>query len=105
MVLDLPEPDTTQLPGSPLELVVCEIRFESKSDVNAPATALEFHEEIGGSDGLFNRLEPVQQQTLTMVMGAQAPNIDSQGVTGWRFLSEAGDWTVSLMPDHVALET
>jgi uncharacterized protein (TIGR04255 family) len=104
VVLDLPDPDVTQLPGSPLELVVCEIRFETKVSVSESKTALDLHESLGGPEGLFQRVDPVQQQTLTMMVGAP-PNLESRGLSGWRFSAETGGWTLSVMPEHVALET
>ncbi len=104
MALDLPEPDPTRLPGSPLELVVCEIRFEANLSVGTTETALSFHEAIGGTEGRYAKVEPLSGQTLNVTVGA-APTVESKGLSGWRFLSDDGAWTVSLMPEHVSLET
>jgi len=100
MPLPLPEPDTTQLVRSPLELVVCQVRFDSP----APRTsveALQFHEILGGEAGRYPRLEPVQALNLSVGLGAP----ETLASTGWRFSEREPGWAVSLMSDHVSLET
>jgi uncharacterized protein (TIGR04255 family) len=105
--LPLPPPDRTRLARSPLELVVCQLRFETQPEVSEAEIALAVHEALGGSDGRYPRLEPVAAQTVNFMMGAPGapPAVSQQGVSGWRYQSADGAWTVSLMPDNVSLET
>ena len=107
MPLQLPDPDRTQLPRSPLDLVVCQVRFEPQPHVSQASLALAFHETLGGGEGRYPRLESVQAQALNVTLGPGAPPAatQSQAASGWRYQSADGRWIVSLMPDHVALET
>lgn len=106
MALNLPDPDTLQLPKSPLELVVCQIRFEKRLRAAEAGTALAFHSDLGGSDGAYPRLEEITGQELVVTGGPGVqPTAQATEVGGWRMTSEDGAWIVTLMPDHVALET
>lgn len=106
MPLDLPEPDDSRLSGSPLELVVCQIRFESRPVVSDGATALAFHQALGGESGQYPVVEQVEGQAVNVTVGpGQVPKAETTALNGWRMRSEDGAWIVSLMPDHVALET
>ena len=108
MPLPLPPPDRARLARSPLELVVCQLRFETQPEVAEAQIALAVHDALGGSDGRYPRLEPVAGQTINFTMGPPGapPAVSQQGMSGgWRYQSADGAWTVSLMPDHVALET
>jgi hypothetical protein len=101
MPLDLPQPDPTQLARSPLELVVCQIRFENPSVPRDAGVALEFHGALGGSTGPY----PVIEQVNTLSVSIAPVAIPAQQMAGWRFSEPDGSWVVSMMPDHVALET
>ncbi|MDP8942916.1 MAG: TIGR04255 family protein [Actinomycetota bacterium] len=107
MPLQLPEPDRTPLPRSPLDLVVCQLRFETRPQVSEGQLALSIHEALGGGDGRYPRLEQVQAQAVGVTLGPGTPPAmnQMQGQSGWRCQSAEGLWVVSLMPDHVALET
>jgi uncharacterized protein (TIGR04255 family) len=106
MNLRLPDPNTDRLPHSPLELVVCQIRFDEREQVGDPAVALAIHEELGGATGPYVQLERVEGQQLIVSGGLGVePQTQQRASTGWRLSSESGDWVVSLMPDHIALET
>lgn len=100
MPLDLPAPDPAQLARSPLELVVCQIRFDSPAIPRDGSVALALHDALGADAGPYPRME----QLNTMTIGIPLPQ--PAGLTpGWRFASADGTWTVSVMPDNVALET
>jgi uncharacterized protein (TIGR04255 family) len=102
----LPEPDQTRLPRSPLDLVVCQLRFETQPGVGEPAIALAIQAALGDEER-YPRLDQVQAQALNVVVGPGVPAAMAQtpGGTGWRLQSADGQWIVSVMPDHVALET
>ena len=113
MAITLPEPNRTRLGKSPLELVVCQVRYEPNLRAADTQRALEFHEALGGRDGDFPDLQPVTQgMQLSFAMGAgtagpTSPQVveSSRSVEGWRFASRDEKWIVSLMPDFVALQT
>lgn len=106
MDLRLPEPDTTRLPRSPLELVVCQIRFDRRQGIGDSAVALAIHQELGGAEGPYAQLEQIEGQQVIVSAGIGVESqTQSRASTGWRLSSESGDWVVSLMPDHVSLET
>jgi uncharacterized protein (TIGR04255 family) len=102
----LPEPDTALLPQSPLELVVCQIRYEPRSEVSNPRVALAFHAALGGTVGEYPRMDTVGGQAINVEVGPGGPAVTrNDGLTGWRYQSTDGAWIVSLMPDHLALES
>jgi len=106
MTLSLPEPDTSRLPRSPLELVVCQIRFENRLVVSESATAIAFHEALGGPEGQYPEVEEATSASGNVVIGPGGPTVsETAKLSGWRFRSGDGEWVVTLMPDHVALET
>lgn len=104
--LTLPEPDTSRLTRSPLELVVCQVRHERKLGVAEGATALAVHEALGGGAGRYPNLDEVTGAELNVIVGpGSQPNVSETKSSGWRFASSDGTWVVTLMPDHFALET
>jgi uncharacterized protein (TIGR04255 family) len=103
--LDLPEPDTTRLARSPLELAVCQVRHERRLVVGEGATALAVHNALGGASGAYPSLDEVTGAEINVVMGLGAPNVRETKTSGWRFASADGSWVVTLMPDNFSLET
>ncbi len=101
MSLDLPEPDRRPLSRSPLQLVVCQVRYEPVPRASEARVALAVHELLGGREGPFAKMEPLQSLNITMgpqVMPTATPN-------GWRLTSTSGDWTAQLLGDQSSLET
>ena len=106
MPLDLPQPDTSRLNDSPLELVVCQIRFENTPAAQEASTALAFHEALGGGAGPYPKLEQFTNQAVNVTVGPGAnPATQTTTLTGWRFGAADGSWVISLMPDYVSIET
>jgi len=82
------------------------VRFEETVAVSDPKVALAVHELLGGRVGRYPKLEAVKGARLDIQI-----NLGGGGVlpteapfSGWKMTSDDG-WTVTLMPDHVALET
>ena len=100
--LQLPAPDTRRLKGSPLELVVCQIRHERNVAVGDAKRALQVR------DGLGDKY-PVDEEatglSVNLVGGPTGVATSSDQQQGWNFKSSDGTWTVALMPDFFALET
>ncbi len=103
--LDLPEPDTSRLARSPLELVVCQIRHERRLVVGEGATALAVHDALGGASGPYPSIDEVAGAEVNVFVGMGAPNVRETKTSGWRLASGDGAWVVTLMPDNFSLET
>src|SRR3990172_10712758 len=107
MPLNLPEPDVARLAKSPLQLVVFQVRFEDVPSVADPRIALAVHKNLGDRTGRFPLLEPLRgsQVEVKVGIGGSPISAEQSPLSGWRFLSQGRDWTVSLLPGSVALET
>lgn len=106
MTLDLPEPNETRLSKSPLELVVCQIRFENHPQISDGSIASKIHDSLGGSEGPYQRLSPIENQSVEIAVGPDAsPRLQSQDVRVWQMAAADDSWIVSLAPDHISLET
>lgn len=103
MPLALPAPDPAALPRTPLDLVVCQVRFETKPENSTPQAGLALHEALGGAQGEYDRLIEVTGQAMNVDVSSGRVN-RSEGSSGWQYQSRDGAWTVSLFPDHIALE-
>lgn len=97
----------SRLSGSPLELVICQIRFEARPEVSGAEFGFQFHEALGGEGGRYPRLDPIQHQNLELNVTEDAePQVKTTTrQTGWTMKSADGDWGVTVVPDHVAIET
>lgn len=101
MPLDLPEPDRRPLARSPLQLVVWQVRYEPVPRASEARVALAVHESLGGREGPFAKMEPLQNLNITL-----GPQPFSQATAnGWRLTSSSGDWTAQLLGDQASLET
>jgi len=106
MNLDLPAPDPRRLERSPLELVVCQIRFDNKAAAEEPAVALSFHAQLGGEDGRYPNMEPIAGHEYSITMGPNAaPATETKTLAGWRLSSAEDGWVISLTAEYVAIET
>jgi uncharacterized protein (TIGR04255 family) len=107
MPLALPDADPTRLEKSPLEVVVCQIRYENAPQAAEGVTALAVHETLGGAEGPYPNIDQAETRTVNFVIATgQVPAAEqAAGPPSWRFASKDGGWTVSLTPDFIALET
>lgn len=108
MAIDLPGVDDRTLAHPPLAVVVCQIRYEQNLGVGDGDTGLSIHEDLGGREGDYPTIEPQQIMSAQIEMGPAG--LASLGAAafprrGWRMRSSDKKWIVSLMPDHVTLET
>jgi uncharacterized protein (TIGR04255 family) len=108
MPLTLPELDETALKRPPLVVVICQVRYEQNLVVSDGDTGIKIHEQLGGRDGPYRWIEPLQTMAAQIEIGPYgfgqgvAPGIQSNG---WRFKSEEGAWTVTVLPDSTSIET
>src|SRR3954463_6337731 len=102
MALRLPEPDERRLSKSPLELVVFQVQYDTRLAVADGQVALALQEALER----YPRVEPVSGVSVTVPFGPAGvgPSAE-QTQTGWRLISEDGNWIVSVMPDQAGLET
>lgn len=106
MALALAEPDKTRLARSPLQLVVCQLRFEDIPSVADPRIGLAIHEFLGGRTGPYPIFEQLKGEQLEVQIGVGGPIATQQStLSGWRLFSEDRRWIVSLLPGSIALET
>lgn len=105
-MLDLPEPDPRQLAKAPLEVVVCQLQYDNNLTVADTRTARALHDALGGRGGPYPRVEQIQTQSVSFTFGGGEPaSAQSPLIPGWRFTSDDGAWIVSVLPDHLSLET
>lgn len=106
MPVDLPAPDRTILENAPLQLVVCQVRFDEGEALNDRKTARRFFDKLGGVDGPFPKLSQIQTQRVTIdaqALAGETPKTEQE--RGWRFSNPEGDRHVTLLPGSLALET
>jgi len=105
MPFNLPAPDETPLPRSPLALVVCQLRFPQSMQAMEPRVMLAVHQDLGGEQGSY----PIREQSTSHTINIPVLGVPAQPVVteqpSWRFSSVSRDWTVSLATGHVSLET
>ncbi|MEU3348749.1 TIGR04255 family protein [Streptomyces sp. NPDC006700] len=97
------EPEDRRLSRPPVALVVCQVRHETEYAASDAARALKVRAALDWSTELSESL--VQGFNLSVgqftgVSASQAPS-----VRGWQLKTPDGTWTVSLQPDHFAIET
>lgn len=103
MTIKLPAANDALLPRAPLELVICQVRVSAMPNVNDPGLALRIHQATGGESGPFPRMEPVRMGQLPL-MPSLPGNLLQPGL-GWQLKTEKNDWIVSIMNDHLAIQT
>jgi uncharacterized protein (TIGR04255 family) len=104
VTLPLPDPDHRQLEQSPLDVVVCQLQYEHNLAVADAKTARAIHDALGGRHGGFPRVEQVQTQTVSVGIGP-APAVSTSPTAGWRFSNEDRTLVVTVVPEHVSVET
>src|SRR5450830_1532162 len=105
MPLNLASTEHHQLPGSPLTLVVCQIRFEATPADADSRTILALHESLGGKEGRYPVLDRAQAAPLLPPRSPEMPVVIPPISVGWRYKSRDGSWIVSVFPDSASLET
>jgi uncharacterized protein (TIGR04255 family) len=104
--VELPSPDRTILEKAPLQLVVCQVRFDEAEALNNRKTARRFFDKLGGVDGPFPKFSQIQTQRVTVnpqALPGETPLTEQQ--RGWRFSNPEGDRHLALLPGSLALET
>lgn len=106
MGLQLPYAESEPLSGSHLEVVVCQIRYEQIPRISDFQVGRAWHEHLGGSSGLYPRLERHEVRTEIFQVGADARGSSSADRSdGWSLRARDGEFLLTLMPDHISVET
>jgi uncharacterized protein (TIGR04255 family) len=103
----LPGADRTLLSHPPLELAVAEFRLTPGDAELSPDVGLQFKERLAELGFVLARLEPIQQQRLSLNVQAgvaAAPQVET-GTHGWLLVSADGATQVSLLPEAVVYQT
>lgn len=98
MSINPPEAGQVLLAKSPLELVVCQLRFMRLLKIAVPDAVAPFQETISGD---FPETQKMSQIEIKISPGEAEP---PERGTAWRFSDEEGKWVVTLAPDFLALE-
>ena len=98
MAPNFPEVNRIELIASPLELVICQLRFPLVLGLSTGAPPEAFHKRIA------DKYPIVTRRQITSV------EIGEAGVKGmasflWAFEDKNGNWTVSLAPNFLSIET
>ena len=106
MSLNPPVTPVNRFPRSPLALVVCQIQCEDLPAMATSQVMLAIHQSLGGRRGPYPIAEQVNLNRLNIHISGPVPQPPATTVTkGWRLRSEDRRWAITLLPDHVALET
>lgn len=105
-MLNLPEPDDSLLPQSPLELVVTQIRFEPQEQIAEARLGFAFRDALNAAGAELERTEPMQGQAINIGVGidGSAQVAQGPGPRGWRFSSADGVRSVALLQDSLGIE-
>lgn len=101
-----PEPDHRKLAQSPIELVVCQVRYEPTMTPIKPDDALAFREVAQADGWTYPHLEQIVERGVEARVGAEGAGITtSQQQTGWRLRSDDRTWAVSAVTTSTSIET
>ena len=94
-----PIPAEVPLPNAPLERVIAQVRFSSILKIEQREFITAFQDSVRDT---YPSLEHDLTQLLALGPDGMIPKETS---TRWRFIDVSGQWTVSLAPEFVAIET
>jgi uncharacterized protein (TIGR04255 family) len=104
----LPPADRTLLVAPPLELAIAEVRFSTATDAGLSADfGLRLRDRLAESGLTFARIEPVQQNMITLNVQAgipAAPKVET-GTGGWILTSADGSSQATVLPQSVVFQT
>jgi uncharacterized protein (TIGR04255 family) len=94
-----PIPVEVPLPNAPLERVVAQVRF-------SPILKIEQRDYITAfQDGIREQYPSLEHDRTQLLALGPEGMVPKEASTRWRFIDVSGEWTVSLAPDFVAIET
>lgn len=100
-LLHLPEVTHEIYERSPLELVICQVRFAPVIKIADEAFVARFQDAIREQ---YPLLETHKRVEIVGELGADGPTIQQRGRV-WRFVDQEDNWAVALADDFLVLET
>lgn len=95
-----PLPAEVPLPKAPLVRVIAQVRFPLVASVEKQDFIAPFQEAVRPE---YPVLRP--EQVRSVILGPEGGPVEARSNTMWRFHDAAGNWTITLAPDFLALET
>jgi uncharacterized protein (TIGR04255 family) len=107
MPLDLPKADDRVAARSSVAMAICQIRFDEQDAIGSGATAVAFHERLGGEGGPYSKIESASAANRIMVAVGPGGPVQQPMTrqTGWSLEAEDGSWSLALLPDSMGLQT
>jgi uncharacterized protein (TIGR04255 family) len=105
-LLNLPEPRTDQLEGSPLELVVCQLQFAESVKASSDDLGEGMRDALSEAFGEYALERFAPQAVFQLAIGQGAPTEMQPASTpepGWRLNS--GPWSVTITGEYLTIET
>jgi uncharacterized protein (TIGR04255 family) len=106
MTLDLPNADDRIVARHTVTMAICQVRYEQQASVGTGATALAFHQKLGGPAGLYPKIEEAEgANRIVMGIGAGRPVADTTRISGWSLSSADEEWSIALLPGNMGLQS
>jgi uncharacterized protein (TIGR04255 family) len=100
----LPEPFTGTLPGSPLALVSCQVRYADPAEPISATRVMDLVEGLRSDEHSYVGAQLVRMQTVQIDATNLTPATSALSAA-WRLTSEDGRWVATVAPDSYTLET
>ncbi|WP_127497123.1 TIGR04255 family protein [Actinoplanes solisilvae] len=104
--MPLPAPDRTPLVAPPLLVTLCQVRYETRQDLDsasAAKTLLKHLKPLG-----LDAMTQVRQHHVVLIAAPATEPLKQEAPpqpAGWQFTSDTGTTTVNVLTDQMTLET
>ena len=106
MTLDLPQAEDRIAARRTVTMAICQVRYDQQASVGSGATALAFHEKLGGADGPYPNIEEVEGASrMVMGVGRGRPIAETTRIPGWSLTSADQAWSLALLPGNMGLQS
>lgn len=106
MTLDLPQADDRIAARRTVTMAICQVRYDQQASIGSGATALAFHERLGGAGGLYSKIEEAEgANRIVMGIGPGRPIAETTRINGWSLTSSDDGWSLALLPGNMGLQS
>jgi uncharacterized protein (TIGR04255 family) len=106
MRLDLPQADDRIAARRTVTMAICQVRYDQQASIGSGATALAFHERLGGAEGLYPKIEEAEgANRIVMGIGPGRPIAETTRINGWSLTSADDAWSLALLPGNMGLQS
>lgn len=105
--MPLPEPDRRLLAIQPVQVVLCQVRFDPRQALGDPAAGTALLDQLAPAE-ILTSLNPIHQQQVLFAAGPgieAAPSVSTGAQMGWQLAARDGSWSLGVMSDQMTLET